>query len=60
MRYSIVPGSITADGNNLNSIISQAFLITESSGEVALNFGVLPSMTGYLNFNVAALDLGNH
>lgn len=50
--------TLTANGNNLNDVLSTAFTIDLYSGVIKLNFAVSQSMKGYFEFKVQALDLG--
>lgn len=60
IRYVIKPGSLVANGENLDGVLATAFGLNIESGVLLLNFGVLATMKGFIEFQIQAFDLGRH
>lgn len=58
IRYVIKPDSLVANGENLAAVLTAAFELNIESGVLLLNFGVLATMKGFIEFQIQAFDLG--
>lgn len=58
IRYVIKPNSYSTNNQELNSILENPFELNSATGVLTLNFQVLATMKGFIEFQIQAFDLG--
>lgn len=52
-----INGSITITGSGLSNLPAEPFILSETTGEIRLNFQVDSTMSGYFQFDVTVWDV---
>lgn len=60
ITYSIVPGSIGTNNEELESVKNTAFELQDQTGDLTLAYVPLDNSRGYFEFTVEARDLADH
>ncbi|KAJ6639917.1 Cadherin-23 [Pseudolycoriella hygida] len=60
IRYVLHADGIIANGENLDGVVNEAFIVETGTGVLRLNFEVLATMKGYFELKIVAYDLVDH